>query len=95
MRGDDTHGTRARRTGSSRALRAVGWAECLTLLVLVGNLLTVHASAISHVLGPLHGLAYTAAVLTSALVADGRHRLWLLALIPGVGGLLASRAGDA
>jgi hypothetical protein len=42
----------------------------------------------------VHGLAYTATVITAVLVMSGRHRVWLLAFIPGIGGLLASRAAS-
>lgn len=77
------------------ALRVVGAIECLTLLVLLGNLLTVHRPEVSSVAGPVHGLCYTLAIVAATLVSGGRHRVWLLALIPGVGGVLAARsAGD-
>ncbi|MBX8686520.1 MULTISPECIES: hypothetical protein [Mycobacteriaceae] len=56
------------------------------------NLATVHLPAISHVLGPLHGLVYTATVVAAILLMNGTHRVWLLALIPGIGGLLAAQA---
>jgi hypothetical protein len=58
------------------------------------NLVTVHLPEVSRVLGPVHGLAYTATVITAVLIMSGRHRVWLLAFIPGIGGLLASRAAS-
>jgi hypothetical protein len=70
----------------------IGYLELSTLLVLLGNLATVHRPDISSVVGPLHGLSYTAAIIAAVLVADGRHRVWVLALVPGLGALLASRA---
>lgn len=76
------------------ALRVVGVVECLTLLVLLANLVTSHRPEVSSVVGPLHGLCYTAAIIAAALASGGRHRVWLLALIPGVGGLLASKAAS-
>jgi hypothetical protein len=62
----------------------------VTLLLL--NLVTVHHRTISGVLGPVHGLAYTATIVTAVLAANGRSQVWLRALVPGVGGLLAARA---
>ncbi|MCI0157358.1 hypothetical protein KNO15_11710 [Leifsonia shinshuensis] len=78
-----------------RILEIVGWAELATLILMLANLFTIHLPEVSRVLGPVHGLAYTATVITAILVRDGSHRVWLLALIPGVGGLLASRAAPA
>jgi hypothetical protein len=59
------------------------------------NIVTVHLPQVTRVLGPLHGLAYTATVMTAVLVMDGHHRVWLLALIPGVGGVLAARTASS
>ncbi|SFS52409.1 hypothetical protein [Saccharopolyspora flava] len=72
-------------------LRVLGGAELGTLLLLLLNLVTIHDPVLSGALGPLHGLAYTATVLAAVLLMRGRHRVWLLALVPGVGGLLAAR----
>ena len=77
-----------------RVLQFVGAVELSTLVLMLANLFTVHLPAISSILGPLHGLAYTATVLVAFLVRGGRHRVWLLALVPGIGGLLASRAAS-
>lgn len=73
-------------------LRLIGVVELVTLVALLLNLVTVHHPAISGVLGPLHGLAYTATVIAAILTMRGRHRVWVLALVPGIGGLLAARA---
>jgi hypothetical protein len=78
-----------------RVLRIAGTVELATLALLLANLATVHLPELTRVLGPVHGLAYTATVITAVLVMAGRHRVWLLALIPGVGGLLAARAAPA
>jgi hypothetical protein len=75
-----------------RALRVLGTAELTTLALLLLNLVTVHHRAISGVLGPVHGLAYTATIIAAMLVAGGRSQVWLRALVPGIGGLLAARA---
>lgn len=75
-----------------RILQIVGTVELVTLLLMLANLATVHRPEVSHVLGPVHGLAYTITIIAAVLVIGGGHRVWPLALIPGVGGLLASRA---
>lgn len=74
-----------------RALKIISVVECLSLLLLLINLFTVHWSPVSSTLGPLHGLAYVGAIITATLIADGNNRVWLLALIPGIGGLLSTR----
>ncbi|WP_020076371.1 hypothetical protein [Cryocola sp. 340MFSha3.1] len=78
-----------------RILQIVGTIELATLVVLLANLVTVHLPELSRVLGPVHGLAYTGTVITAVLLSKGRHRVWLFSLIPGVGGLLASRTASA
>ncbi|ORW58181.1 hypothetical protein B7435_03665 [Mycolicibacterium peregrinum] len=77
---------------SRRTLHAIGSIELLTLILMLLNLATVHVPAISKVLGPLHGFVYTATVVAAILLMNGMRRVWLLALIPGIGGLLAARA---
>ncbi|GAB4086737.1 hypothetical protein GCM10028784_33670 [Myceligenerans cantabricum] len=77
-----------------RILQVVGAAELVTLVLMLVNLATVHAPEVSGVLGPVHGLAYTATVITAVLVRGESHRVWLAALLPGIGGLLASRAAS-
>ena len=72
-------------------LRVVAAVELGTLALLLMNLFTIHASEASRVLGPVHGLAYVGTIVCTALIANGRHTPWLLALIPGVGGILAAR----
>jgi hypothetical protein len=75
-----------------RALHVLGTAELTTLVLLLLNLVTVHHRAISGVLGPVHGLAYTTTIIAAMLLANGRSQVWLRALVPGIGGLLAARA---
>jgi hypothetical protein len=77
-----------------RILQIVGTVELVTLVLMLVNIITVHLPEVSRLLGPVHGLAYTATVITAILVMGGRHRVWLLALIPGIGGLLAARAAS-
>ncbi|WP_423462257.1 hypothetical protein ACO229_17250 [Promicromonospora sp. MS192] len=74
------------------ALRVLGAVELATVLVLLGNLATVHHPGLASAVGPLHGMVYLAVLVTAASLARGRHRVWLLALVPAVGGLLAHRA---
>jgi hypothetical protein len=69
-----------------RALRFAAAAEAATLVVLLANLATAHVDAISSLFGPLHGTAY---LVTIALTWRTAAR-WI-AVIPGVGGLLAVR----
>lgn len=78
-----------------RILEIIGAVELTTLVLMLGNIVTVHQPEVSQVLGPVHGLAYTATVIAAVLVMGGRHRVWLLALVPGIGGLLASRAAPS
>ncbi|MDR7382265.1 hypothetical protein [Promicromonospora iranensis] len=77
------------------ALRLLGTAELASVLVLFGNLATVHNEAVSGAVGPLHGMVYLAVIVTAVALARGRHRVWLLALVPAIGGLLAERAARA
>jgi hypothetical protein len=77
-----------------RILQIVGTVELVTLVLLLVNIVTVHRPLVTHLLGPVHGLAYTTTVITAVLVMSGRHRVWLLALIPGIGGLLAARTAS-
>ncbi|GAA0623502.1 hypothetical protein HPO96_33475 [Kribbella sandramycini] len=75
-----------------RTLHLIGAIELTTLLLMLVNLATVHAESVSSTLGPLHGLAYLTSVVAAVLLRNGSHRTWLLALIPGFGGLLAARS---
>ncbi|MFF5081810.1 DUF3817 domain-containing protein [Actinoplanes sp. NPDC000266] len=54
------------------------------------NLATIHARPVTQLLGPLHGCSYLL-VIGATLAATTRLRPRLLALVPGVGGLLAAR----
>ncbi|MEU6387766.1 DUF3817 domain-containing protein [Streptomyces sp. NPDC046939] len=74
-----------------KALRIAARAELGTLLLLLGNLVTVHHPAVSSVMGPAHGCAYLFVIgaVWRSRQADGAARTY--ALIPGIGGLLAER----
>ncbi|MGK5682646.1 DUF3817 domain-containing protein [Actinoplanes sp. URMC 104] len=71
-------------------LRVAAGIELISLLVLLGNLATVHAAWVATLLGPLHGCAYLV-VVGATLAATRRAGPRLLAVVPGVGGLLALR----
>ncbi|MEU7827530.1 hypothetical protein [Nonomuraea sp. NPDC049129] len=75
-----------------RTLRLAAAVELVSLVVLLGNLLTTHTPAVATLVGPLHGTAYLVIVVTAllapaALPSGVRWR----AVIPGVGGLLVVR----
>ncbi|WP_367125020.1 hypothetical protein [Streptomyces phytohabitans] len=74
------------------ALLVAAHVELASLLALLANLATVHAPAVSSLLGPTHGCAYVF-VCGAAVRAGGgaRTRAAALALVPGVGGLLSRR----
>jgi uncharacterized membrane protein len=73
------------------ALRLSATVEFVSLLLMLANLATLHLPAITKTLGPVHGLAYIVTIVLAVLLAEGRHRVWLLALVPAIGGLLSSR----
>jgi hypothetical protein len=73
-----------------RALRIAAGVELASLIVLLANLATVHWSGVSSLVGPTHGCAYLlVVVLTARLTTVTPTRL--LALVPGIGVLLAVR----
>lgn len=73
-----------------RWLRIAAWVEAGSLVILVVNLLTVHAEALTSGVGPLHGFAWLVTIAVAFLAPLPRSAR-LCALIPGVGGLLATR----
>ena len=73
-------------------MRIVGAVELGTLVLLLLNVATVHLPEFSRLLGPIHGLAYTSTVVCAILVCFGQQRIWLLSLLPGIGGLLVARS---
>ncbi|MER7011037.1 hypothetical protein ABT324_06365 [Saccharopolyspora sp. NPDC000359] len=73
-----------------RTLRISTAAETATLALLLINLATVHVSAMSSLLGPLHGMAYLLVIAATFLVPAPPSARWL-AVIPGINGLLARR----
>jgi hypothetical protein len=74
-----------------RALRAAAVVELVSLVVLLGNLVTVHLRPVSSAVGTIHGCAYLL-VIGLVLAREGAPRAArLLTLVPGVGGTLALR----
>lgn len=73
-----------------RWLRYAAAVEAASLLVLIVNLLTVHAGVVTSAGGPLHGFAWLATIALAFLAPLPRSAR-LLALVPGAGGLLAVR----
>lgn len=72
------------------ALRAAAVVEPVSLLVLLGNLATAHASGVAAAVGPLHGSAYLVGIGATWAAGCSRRARWL-AWVPGVGALLAAR----
>jgi len=74
----------------SRPLRLAALVELGSLVLLLANLATIHIPQVASLLGPLHGCAYL--VVIGATLRETRDLVArLLALVPGVGGLLAIR----
>ncbi|MER6942930.1 DUF3817 domain-containing protein [Nonomuraea sp. NPDC000554] len=73
-----------------RALRIAAWAEAVSLVILLVNLLTTHTKAVATIVGPLHGMAYLVVVATTLLArTDASPSARWFAVVPGIGGLLA------
>ena len=73
-----------------RILRTAALAELATLALLLTNLATVHWQTVASLLGPAHGCAYLL-VIGCTLHETKARSTRLLALVPGVGGLLVTR----
>ncbi|WP_010476027.1 MULTISPECIES: DUF3817 domain-containing protein [Streptomyces] len=73
-----------------KALRAAAAVEAASVLVLLVNLLTVHAGPVTSLGGPVHGSAYLITVVaTFSLTSAGPARA--LSFVPGAGGMLVLR----
>lgn len=78
-----------------RLLVVTAWAETVTLVVLLVNVVTVHAEWVTGSVGPLHGGLYL--LCCAAVVGMRRLRGWswlvvALGLLPAVGALVALEA---
>ncbi|MEV0082234.1 hypothetical protein [Saccharopolyspora sp. NPDC050642] len=71
-------------------LRIAAGVEAASLVILLLNLFTAHLSAITSLGGPVHGMAYLVTIAATFLVPAPPSARWL-AVIPGIGGLLALR----
>ena len=73
-------------------LAVLAWAETATLVVLLVNLATVHAEAVTGSVGPLHGGLYVLCSLAVVAMRWVRGWSWLtvaLGLLPAVGAVVA------
>ena len=61
-------------------------------MLLLANLLTVHHPVLASLAGPVHGGAYLVVVLGTLRIRTAKPPVKLLALIPGIGGILALRS---
>ncbi|MFS0703354.1 hypothetical protein AB6N23_02415 [Cellulomonas sp. 179-A 9B4 NHS] len=71
-----------------RGLEVLSVLETVSVLVLLGNLVTVHADGITSALGPVHGALYLAVAVTALLGRGLLARTRVHALLPVVGGVL-------
>jgi len=79
---------------SPRHLRIAAHIELISLIVMLANVFTVHIRSISSFIGPAHGCAYLFVVVATVRLKQAPTAAKMLALIPGVGGLLALRQLD-
>ncbi|GAA2358551.1 hypothetical protein GCM10009854_41230 [Saccharopolyspora halophila] len=73
------------------SLRIAARFELVSLIVLLANLLTVHFEPVSSLMGPAHGFAYLFVVIATWRLGTATIAAKALAVVPGVGGLLAVR----
>ena len=81
---------KASHDGALVVMRMVSALELVSLVVILTNRFTVHSPVITSSGGPLHGLLYVSTILFALLLPFPRSAKWL-AVIPGIGGLLALR----
>ncbi|EHR61380.1 hypothetical protein [Saccharomonospora cyanea] len=79
---------------SPRPLRIAAHAELISLVVMLANMFTVHLPPVSSLMGPTHGCAYLFVVIATCRLKQTPAAVKVLALVPGVGGLLALRQLD-
>lgn len=70
------------------ALRVASTLELLSLTVILANRFSTHLPAITSTGGPIHGVLYISTIALALTLPLPRSSKWL-AVIPGVGGLLA------
>lgn len=74
-----------------RTLRIAAHVELISLIVMLANLATAHLKPISSVMGPTHGCAYLFVVIATWRLSSATSTTKAVAVIPGIGGLLALR----
>ncbi|MFE9093091.1 DUF3817 domain-containing protein [Streptomyces sp. NPDC007264] len=74
-----------------RPLRIAARTELISLIVLLANLFTVHLKPVSSLMGPTHGCAYLFTLVATWRLKEAPTAAKVLAVAPGVGGLLALR----
>ncbi|GAA0442304.1 DUF3817 domain-containing protein [Streptomyces stramineus] len=72
-------------------LRIAAQIELISLIAMLANLATAHVKPISSLMGPTHGCAYLFVVIATWRLASATATTKAVAVIPGVGGLLALR----
>lgn len=74
-----------------RALRIAAFAELVTLVLLLANMITLNWHPVAALLGPVHGCAYLFVIIATLRNPLASNGMRLLAWLPGVGGLLVER----
>ncbi|MFF2200374.1 hypothetical protein [Streptomyces sp. NPDC058145] len=74
-----------------RPLRIAAHVELISLIVMLANLATAHLKPISSLMGPTHGCAYLFVVIATWRLTSATTTTKAVAVIPGIGGLLALR----
>lgn len=74
-----------------RPLRIAAHVELVSLTVMLANLATLHLKPVSSLTGPAHGCAYLFVVLATWRLTSATATTKAVALVPGIGGLLALR----
>lgn len=74
-----------------RYLRVAAHGELVSLIVLLVNLATAHLKPLSSLMGPLHGCAYLFVVIAVWRLDRIDTAARAIAVLPGIGGLLALR----
>ncbi|WJY41813.1 DUF3817 domain-containing protein [Streptomyces sp. P9-2B-2] len=74
-----------------RYLRVAAHGELVSLIVLLVNLATAHLKPLSSLMGPLHGCAYLFVVIAVWRLDRVDTTARAIAVLPGVGGILALR----
>lgn len=79
-----------RQGGVLLVMRIVSALELVSLVVILTNRFTVHSPAVTSSGGPVHGLLYVSTILFALVLPFPRSAKWL-AVVPGIGGILALR----